>query len=101
MTADSTAFSRESPQRYGRKISQSVTLKTRIVRVVDGYWRVSSTEDEISKQEIAELESFLREIRFPYHVDQDGIAVPDSITWKEIEEQLLHFYDGVADVTPF
>lgn len=77
------------------------TMKSRIVRVEDGYWRISSTEDDISAQEISELEEFFREIRYPFHVDKDGVALPESIAWKEIEERLLHFYDGVADVTRF
>jgi len=76
-------------------------VKNRVVRKRNGHWRITSTEDEISTQEAFELETFLREIRFPFHIDHDGIAISGSITWTEIEEQLLFFYDGIADVTPF
>jgi len=76
-------------------------MEIRVARIVDGYWRVSTADGEIPADEAANLEVFLREIRFPFHVDQYGVAIDGSVTWSEVEEQLLFFYDGVADVTPF
>jgi hypothetical protein len=76
-------------------------MEDRIVRIVDGYWRISTPDTDISAEEAANLKSYLDEIRYPYEVDQYGIAIHGSMLWTEIEEGLLHFYDGVADVIPF
>ena len=76
-------------------------MEDRIVRIVDGYWRITTPETEISAEEAARLRSYLDEIQYPYEVDQYGIAIHGSILWTEIQERLHHFYDGVADVIPF
>ena len=76
-------------------------MEDRIVRILDGYWRIETPEGKISLKEMSELRSYLDEIRYPYEFDKDGIAVHGSILWSEIEERLLHFYDGVANVIPF
>ena len=76
-------------------------MDQRIVRIVDGYWRIRTPDGDICTEETANLKVYLEEIRYPYEVDQHGIAIHGSILWNEIEERLLHFYDGVADVIPF
>lgn len=76
-------------------------MNYRVVRIIDGYWRIKTAEGEIDVEEVARLKAYLDEIRYPYEIDQHGIAIHGSILWEEIEECLVHFYDGIAVVIPF
>jgi len=76
-------------------------MNQRIVRITDGYWRIATPDGEICAEEMTNLKCYLDEIRYPYEIDQHGIGIHGSILWNEIEERLLHFYDGIADVIPF
>ena len=76
-------------------------MDTRIVRIMDGYWRIMTPDGDISPEEMSDLKSYLDEIRYPYEMDEHGIAIHGSILWNEIEERFLLFYDGIADVIPF
>lgn len=76
-------------------------MNYRVVRIIDGYWRIQSSEGEIDHEEVARLKVYLDEIRYPYELDQHGIAIHGSMLWTEVEERLVHFYDGIAVVVPF
>ena len=76
-------------------------MKTRVVRVEDGYWRIRSGKRELRAEEQQALVDYFREIRFPHRVVGGRVHVPESVPWSDIYERLQHFYDGRAEVLTF
>jgi len=76
-------------------------MNQRIVRIADGYWRITTPEGNISGDEVDSLKCYLDEIQYPYELDEHGIAIHGSLLWSEIELGLRDFYDGFADIIPF
>ena len=76
-------------------------LPSRIVRLEGDLWRIRSDEGELDAVEQQELRDYFDETRVPYRIEHGRPCVPGSISWKTLDEVLVHFYDGRAEVYPF
>ena len=76
-------------------------MKTRVARVENGFWTITSNRRELCATERDRLIEYFQEIRFPYRIIDGHIRVPQTVPWDDIFERLEHFYDGEARATPF
>ena len=76
-------------------------METRVVQIEEGWWRIRTDQGEISSDERDNVVRYFNEIRFPYRIRARRVCVPESIPWAVIEESLLHFYDGWAELYRF
>ena len=76
-------------------------MDKRIVRLEDGFWKISTETGGLSKLEQEELEEYFNEIRMPYRIISDSLCISGVVDRDAIFERMKHFYDGRADVYPF
>ena len=72
-------------------------METRVVRKIDGKWRISTDKGEIDFRELRSLQNYLAEIRYPYQIDDNGIGFEGTLGWNDVCERLERFYDGMAE----
>ena len=73
-------------------------LKTRLLRLENGAWRISAGRREIPGSEQRELKEYLDEIRMPYIVTDDSVCIHGNVSLADVLERIEYFYDGWADV---
>jgi len=77
------------------------SLPYRVVRLEGEEWIIRPDEGELPHEEKQALKAFLKEAGLSCRFDQGKTCIPGGTPWDFLEEKLIQFYQGRAEVIPF
>jgi nicotinic acid phosphoribosyltransferase len=84
-----------------QQLRLNISMKTRILRLEDEFWRIRTDTGELAETERNALRAYLDEKGFKTAMIEDNLVIAGKLTWTEVFEPIEGFYEGKADVFPF